>query len=339
MEKLVIGTYTDKEGKGIYTCSCQKEEAPILAAEIENPSYLLYSADLKKLYAVSEHGTEKVKSFDIVDNMIVTGQSLYTETEGLVHIVMDSKCRYLFTASYNDACVQMIQLSKTGDPEKLVCCVQHKGSSKNPLRQEKAHAHSVWLTPDEKELCVCDLGCDILVVYAIDYEKGLINEEKEKTVKFPAGAGPRHLTFNPEGNQAYVLTELSSQIYSYFWSAKTGFKLVQVLDLLDEPDSAVTAAAIRISDDGHYLYASCRGNDIIAVLSIADNGLLRMIQTVSTEGRHPRDIKLSPDNDFLLCANKDSDSISVFSRDKQSGLLYYKRKIGPIPNPIALEFI
>ena len=62
-------------------------------------------------------------------------------------------------------------------------------------------------------------------------------------------------------------------------------------------------AAIRVSNDGRYLYASNRGHNSIAVFAIAADGLsIDSIQTISTEGDFPRDFALSPDNAYVAAA-------------------------------------
>ena len=59
-ETLVyLGTYTGGESKGIYRSTLDegtgKLSDPLLAAELENPSFLVVSPDQKYLFAVSEN--------------------------------------------------------------------------------------------------------------------------------------------------------------------------------------------------------------------------------------------------------------------------------------------
>ena len=97
-----------------------------------------------------------------------------------------------------------------------------------------------------------------------------------------------------------------------------------------------SAAAIRITGDGHFLYASVRGDNLLAAYRIQGNGTVEKIGTISTHGSHPRDFILSPSGETLLCANKDSNNISLFQVNKQTGELSFSSVIEDIPSPAAL---
>jgi 6-phosphogluconolactonase len=180
---------------------------------------------------------------------------------------------------------------------------------------------------------------DAVVVYDIDYRNGKLCKRDERCIRFPAGSGPRHLTFNAEGTRAYVLTELSSQIFVFAWSSDTGFTFLQQIDLLEKPDPDSLAAAIRMSSDDRFLYASCRGKDVVAVFAVRKDGRLEKVQSISAHGKHPRDILLSENGDFLFAACRDSDAVFIFSRDSESGLLRFMAPIENVPEPIALQII
>ena len=74
--------------------------------------------------------------------------------------------------------------------------------------------------------------------------------------------------------------------------------------------------------DGKYLYASNRlKEDGISIFSVDKrSGLLEKIGYINT-GIHPRNFTLSPDGKFIIVAERDSNRIEVFSRDKRTGLL------------------
>ncbi len=337
MARLFIGTYTSGDSQGLYAGDIQGHSAPILAATIDNPSYLLYREEGKRLYAVSESQRGKISAYRLSEGSLTLTSQIETESEGLVHVAMDRTGRYLFTASYTDAKVQMTRLRPDGELDGVCCQVEHHGSGPNEQRQESAHAHSVWLSPDERELYVCDLGLDLIVAYHIDYDSGALERREERSVSLPPGAGPRHLAFAPDGRTAYVVAELSCQLLVYTWSADGGFRYRQTLDLLDEVDPASTAAAVRVSEDGRFVYASCRGKDIIAVFSVAPDGSVHHTQVIPSGGVHPRDFILA--EGLLLCANRDSGNVAIFDRSPSSGELAYRDSLVGIPDPIALALL
>ncbi len=100
-------------------------------------------------------------------------------------------------------------------------------------------------------------------------------------------------------------------------------------------------AEIMISPDGKFLYASDRGDlNLIAIFSIdAASGKLTLKGTVSTEGKHPRNFIIDPTGNYLLVANQDSESIIIFKRDQQTGMLTNTGKKIHIPRPVCLQMI
>ena len=91
-------------------------------------------------------------------------------------------------------------------------------------------------------------------------------------------------------------------------------------------------AAIRVSADDRFLYASNRVDDTIAVFAIADDGAaLEPVEVVPAGGAWPRDIVLSPDGTLLFSANQHSDSITVFRVDGESG------RLTPLGTPYSVK--
>ena len=73
-----------------------------------------------------------------------------------------------------------------------------------------------------------------------------------------------------------------------------------------------------------FLYVSNRGHDSIGVFSISkENGSLTPIQWISTQGKTPRSFCMDSGGNWLIAANQDSDTLSVFSRDTASGKLNF----------------
>jgi 6-phosphogluconolactonase len=52
--------------------------------------------------------------------------------------------------------------------------VEHKGSSVNPDRQKRPHAHAVQLDPENRFAYVPDLGIDRVMIYRFDGERGAL---------------------------------------------------------------------------------------------------------------------------------------------------------------------
>ena len=113
----------------------------------------------------------------------------------------------------------------------------------------------------------------------------------------------------------------------------------KVSTLPKDYDGENGGAAIRISNDGRYLYASNRGHNSLAVFAIDEDGSsVEMIQSISTEGDFPRDFALSPDNDYVVAANQNSDNLTLYRRDSQTGLLSMIQKDVFAPEAVCVYF-
>jgi 6-phosphogluconolactonase len=258
---------------------------------------------------------------------------------GLCHLTADSRGRLLFAVSYSDGTVQTFAVNPGGSIGSLLCTARHKGGGPVKGRQDTAHPHSVWLTPDEDVLCVCDLGMDKLLSYDVDYQSGGLRHRPDWDVVFPPGSGPRHMVFSPGKKYAFVLTELSREVYGLSFHPKKGFFIVESRRLPEinkggsEPP---LGAAIRVTGDGKYLYASNRGDDSIAVIRLDTQGRMIDVKRFEAHGGHPRDFMLCCDDRYLLCANRTSGNVVLFLRDPRDGSLAYSGCLEGIDDPVCL---
>ena len=199
--------------------------------------------------------------------------------------------------------------------ESGLCCdgfekkiIGFDGSGPNHDRQSSSHPHCVIPTPDGKYLCIVDLGTDSIHVLT----KRL---EPVSEIAMPAGSGPRHLVFSPDGKYAFCITEMKSSICVMRYENGNSEFISEVSSLPPEFSGESCAAAIRISDDGRHLYASNRGDSSIAVFEV-DGPELKNPLFVPCGGSSPRDIFIS--GEYMLCANEFSDDVTVLRMD--SGL-------------------
>ena len=68
-----------------------------------------------------------------------------------------------------------------------------------------------------------------------------------------------------------------------------------------------------------------------------ENGTLKTIGFQSVLGKHPRNFSLSPNEDFLLVANRDTDNIISFKRDSLTGKLAFVSEVSA-PSPVCILF-
>jgi 6-phosphogluconolactonase len=106
-----------------------------------------------------------------------------------------------------------------------------------------------------------------IYVYRMDLENGKLHKKAEVDVQ--PGAGPRHLTFHPNGQFAYLVNELNSTLISYRDDTENGtFEELQTVPALPQDFKDENLCGdIHISTNGKYLYASNRGYDSIVCFS------------------------------------------------------------------------
>lgn len=341
-----IGTYTGGDSKGIYRFSFDTEAGVVgdvwPVAELENPTYLTISRDNKHLYSVGKLGEEggvfsyllDKHSGDLrpINHKVFNGSSP-------CHINLTEDGKYLVTANYHKGSVDVFPIGGDGSIEERSYSVIHAGSGPNKERQEKPHTHFAAISPDNRKLCVIDLGIDKFAVY--DFIEGTLRGNNELSLHVTPGCGPRHMDFHPNKRFAYIITELSNEIIVLEHAANDRAVVVQqILTLPEGYREESLGSAIRISSDGNYLYASNRGHDSIAVFKVdSGTGKLELVEHVPTGGEHPRDFNFDPTENFILVANKNTDNIIVFKRDKATGRLTKTSERMKVPSPVCIKFM
>ena len=348
-----IGTYTHGKSKGIYVFHFNtitgKLELAGTSSELENPSYLCISKDNRFLYAVMETEVYQGKSGGAVAAYSINKQTGMlgllnirpTKGKDPCHLSTDSHNRFLFAANYSDGTLTVFPLEKDGHIGSMSAIIRHKGSGQDKVRQEEPHMHYAALTPDEKYLCAVDLGLDKINVYDFSPNYGCPSTAEKLSVNIKPGSGPRHMEFSPNGNFAYLLTELSSEVVVFKYdSTGGGFDHIQTVSTLAaDLEASSFCAAIHISPGGEYLYASNRGQDSLALFKTdQDSGMLELISHISTRGKTPRDFAIDPSGRFLLAANQDSDTLVTYAIRPESGKLELSGNTLEIPSPVCIKF-
>jgi 6-phosphogluconolactonase len=356
---LFVGTYTEKESKGIYAYrfdAASAELTPLgLAAETSNPSFLAIDPSHRFLYAVNEVQKYKDANNGGVSAFAIDGQKGDRQTGKLqflnavasrgadpCYIAFDKTGKYALVANYTGGSVAVFPVQSDGHIGESSAFVQHTGSSVNPERQEGPHAHWIETTPDNRFAIAVDLGLDELLVYRFDAKAGSLSPNHPSYAKLDPGAGPRHLAFHPNGRFAYVVNELQSSITAFAYDAGRGtlHKLKTVSTLPKNFSGSNDTAEIKVHPSGKFLFASNRGHDTIAVFNIdSKTGALTLADHFPTQGKTPRNFEIDPTGKLLFVANQDTNNIAVFQIDSNSGRLTPTKQIVQVPSPVCVKFM
>ena len=97
-----------------------------------------------------------------------------------------------------------------------------------------------------------------------------------------------------------------------------------------------TSADIHIDPSGKFLYQSNRGHNALAIFAIGNDGKLTKVGDQSTEGKTPRNFLIDPKGEFVFVAHQDSDNITIFKRNQQTGQLTYTGQSIKVPAPVCV---
>lgn len=337
-----IGTYTKGESKGIYRFTLDTSTERIVdiapVATLDNPTYVTISNDNKNLYSVVKEGEKGgITAFTIhVGGELTKINTQLSDGASPCHVSVNAKNNVVVTANYHKGTIESYEVNGQVNP--VTSTMQHIGTGPNQSRQEKPHAHYSGFSPNEEFVIAVDLGTDEINTYKLDNN----TLTKASTLNVKPGSGPRHLTFHPNGQFAYVMTELSSEVIVLSFNNEDGsFTELQYISTIPaEFTENNQGSAMHISNDGQFVYAGNRGHNSIAVFSVnQDNGKLQLVEIVSSEGNWPRDFVLDPTENFVIASNEISGNLVLFSRDHQTGKLTVIQSDVLVPEPVCVKFL
>lgn len=306
--------------KDIYICACA-ENGGLYHYKLDAYGRLRFCSETpldRPMYAAAENDTLYVllrapfrdSEYSALAVLPVTEggrpgevQSLVS-TGGTVSAHLCVRGGVVYTANY-------VSGSITKLPDRVVC---HNAYAREAAA---AHPHFVSFTPDGNYIAAVDLGLDTVFVYTADLEP--VSAEK-----VPTGSGCRHLAFSPEGDLAYCVNEISSDVSVLAYSDGR-FRLLGTYPALPEDFTGYSAAAAaRCTQD--FVYVSHRGYNSISRIPRYGAKLGRAEQ-IPCGGSWPRDFAVF--EDMIVCTNEKSNTVTVIHNgqisDEQT-----------LPSPIAV---
>lgn len=349
---IYVGTYSHPElfgpergfegrGRGIYRLTFDSAQGKIVQEHlfdgILNPSFLTLSSDGERLYCVHELDEGQVSAYAIENASLRLLGSQPTHGGAPCHVVLRPGGALLAVSNYSGGNFSIYPIAADGAPG-APQTIQHTGHGPNQTRQAAPHVHSAIFTPDGAHLITADLGTDLLTAYPVT-NTGVVQADA-RTASVQPGGGPRMCAYAPGNRVLYIACEMASTLAAFVCDA-TGVPTKWLFEISTLPEGTGgehnTAADLRLSKDGRFLYASTRGHNSLSVFAVQTDGGLSLLQTIPCGGKTPRGFALSPDGGWLLCGNQDSDTITVFEIDKAKGILALAGEY-PLPSPVCLVF-
>ena len=289
--------------------------------EVANATYIAINRARTRLYtSLTDPKGEKGKNGGVaVYALDPSGRSprhletLATGHPAPCHVSLSPDERKLVFAEYGNGTAGWVDLKADGmfARETLTGIVSNDPTGPNKPRQDRPHCHCARVTPDSKYICIVDLGTDRVKLYSTT--TGAFVRD---VITAPAGAGPRHIEFHPNGHFAFLLFELENYVTSYRYN-DGHFTPVQQHKLTPEGFADFSkAAAIKLSADGSQLYCSNRGHESVAVFSVdAAGGALTRRGIIKLDGAFPWDFEFMPGGKVLAVGFQKDGALRTYRYD------------------------
>ena len=299
--------------------------------DLQHPFFTVISPDGRFLYSID---TEK---FGGQENEFVAAYSIKDRTGKLerlnqqsakgaasCYLDIDSTGKTVVLANYSTGSVAALPVQADGSLGKATSFVQHEGSSVNPKRQKGPYAHSIEISPNNRFALAADLGIDKVLIYRLDAAASKLSvNDAQPSVSVEPGSGPRHLTFHPNGKSVYLINELKNTVTFFAYEPESGKLTTQqtISTLPADFDGVTHTADVKITPNGKFLYGTNRGHDSIACYRIGEDGKLTLIKIERSLGKGPQNLLITPDGQWVICANMPGNNVVVFRINADTGEL------------------
>lgn len=346
---MLVGTYDSPKSEGIYVYRFNSKTGnAILVSMVKtsNPSFIAVSPDQKYVYAVHEAAGAGGKGGDIAafafnkqNGMLTLINRQPSGGDHPCHVEVDRTGKWVFASNYTGGSLSVLPVNPDGSLGNAKT-IQFTGKSIHPQRQLSPHVHGAFISKDNKQLLVTDLGTDKIMLYDFNDKTGNLTPSSQPFIQSQPGSGPRVLRFHPTKDLVYVIEELSGSFSIYDYNNhRLEFKR-RIMTLEKGDTSFAGSGDINISPDGKSIYTSNRAEH--NTINVYDNRFPdgpHFIQRQSALGKTPRNFVIDPSGRFLLCENQNSDEIVIFKRKGIAGMLKDTGKRVPIGKPVCIKWI
>lgn len=351
---VYVGTYAKEGADSIFLYRLNPKNGALTHLRAEkggpNPTFLTLDTKRQRLYAANE-----VDEFQGAKSGYVSAFAIDRRTGGLTllnqqlsggggpcYVSLAGRNQAALVANYGGGSVSLLPIAADGTLQPAAATAQHRGAGPVKNRQGEAHAHCILPDPANRFAFAVDLGTDQVLGYQLAANSGQWTPLPAPAFTTQPGAGPRHLTFHPNGRWAFLVNELACSVTALTYDATAGtFRELHTVPTLPAGFTAPnTCADIHVHPNGRFVYASNRGHDSLAVFAVApDSGRLTLVEHVSTQGKTPRNFAIDPSGAILLVANQNSNNIVTYTINAQTGQLTPTGVVVEVPAPVCLQVV
>ena len=314
---------------------------------------VLYSANETDSVGTSKQGSVSALSIDRTSGQLHLLNSVQSGGAGPTYVSVHPSERFLLVANYFGGSVSVLPILADGRLGEATD-VQEDAGVIGPTRathappgsfaisgHDRTHAHMIQADPTGTHVLHVDLALDKIFVWKFDDQNGTLHPNDPPSVSLPAGDGPRHFYFHPNGHWLYSVQEEGSTIVLFDYDSKSGqLNARQTISTLPEGFTGTNfCSEILVSIDGRFVYVGNRLHDSIGIFAIGPDGTLTWIGEEWTRGDYPRSFSFDPTGQFLYCGNQRADVVTVFRVDRRTGNLTFNGQYVPVGNPSSIVFV
>jgi len=313
----------------------------------------LYSANETDRVGPNKEGTVSAFAIDRADGKLKLLNTVRSGGAGPTYVSLHPSGRFALVANYfggSVAVLPVLEDGRLGAPSD----VKNDDGKIGPTKatnapkgsfafsgHDRTHAHMIQADPAGRFVLHVDLGLDKIYIWKFDDAKGTLAAAETPAVALPAGDGPRHFHFHPNGKWLYSIQEEGSTVVLFDYTAATGALTArQTISSLPAGFTGSNfCSEILVSNDGKFVYAGNRLHDSIGIFAIGPNGALTATGNEWTRGNYPRSFSFDPTGQFLYCGNQRADNVTVFRVDRRTGGLTFTGHYTPVGNPSHIVFL
>ena len=352
-------------GRGIHMFQVNRATGAMSAAGVQemvtSPSCLVLNASGTRLYSSNEtdrvgdgkEGTVSAFAIDRADGRLTLLNTVRSGGAGPTYVSIHPSGRFVLVANYFGGSVAVLPILADGRLSDATDVKKDAGSpgpttatnappgSFARSGHDRTHAHMIQTDAAGRFVLHVEVGLDCILVWKFDEKAGVLTPNEPHRVALPAGDGPRHFYFHPNGRWFYSIQEEASTIVLFDYDATTGRLAARQTISTLPPGFAGSnfCSEILVSADGRFVYAGNRLHDSIGIFAVGPNGDLTSAGEEWTRGNYPRSFNFDPTGAFLYCCNQRGDNIAVFAVNRQTGGLTFTGHYVPVGNPSSIVFL